>query len=151
MAGGCSNRASIVVSIAWQHRNVLPTGMMLAPVCSDRLLPGRAMHCICRAIHWDSSGICCLGYSDRVVNGILALRESLTPRAVLAISGDARCRACVMAVRGRGLAPPRISFTVGCERSENSITSSWWGYQLVLTARQRCVRTLVWLVGNYQV
>ena len=71
MAGGCSNRASIVVSIAWQHRDVLPTGMMLAPVCSDRLLPGRAMHCICRAIHWDNPGICCLGYSDRVVNGIL--------------------------------------------------------------------------------
>ena len=101
MAGGCSNRASIVVSIAWQHRDVLPTGMMLAPACSDRLLPGRAMHCICRAIHWDSPGICCLGYSDRVVNGILALRESLTPRVVLAVSGDARCRACVIAVRGR--------------------------------------------------
>ena len=49
----------------------LPVGMLLAPVCSDRLLPGRAMHCICRAIHWDNPGICCLGYSDRVVNGIL--------------------------------------------------------------------------------
>ena len=33
MAGGCSNRASIVVSIAWRHRDVLPTGRYVAGAC----------------------------------------------------------------------------------------------------------------------
>jgi hypothetical protein len=139
MAGGCSNRASIVVSIAWQHRDVLPTGMMLAPVCSDRLLPGRAMHCICRAIHWDRPGICCLGNPDRVVNVRLEFMSRVADAKRRSCHSDARCRACVIAGRCRDLAAYRLPLAVNAQKQYYSelVWMSLWCLQHASTMSER--------------
>jgi hypothetical protein len=41
------------------------------------------------------------------------------------------------------------SFTVGCERPETVLHRVGGDVNVVLTARQHCVRTLVWL-GSYR-
>jgi hypothetical protein len=100
---------------------------------------GRAMHCICRAIHWDRPGICCLGNPDRVVNVRLEFMSRVADAKRRSCHSDARCRACVIAGRCRDLAAYRLPLAVNAQKQYYSelVWMSLWCLQHASTMSER--------------